>query len=38
VSMGFVKQHNLDLVLVDTTVAGLLTKMDAFKAPDKAVW
>ena len=38
VSMGFVKQHNLDLVLVDTTVAGLLSKMDAFKAPDKAVW
>jgi len=26
------------LVLVDTTVAGLLSKMDAFKAPDKAVW
>ena len=38
VSMGFVKQHNLDLVLVDTTVEGLLSKMDDFKAPDKAVW
>ena len=38
VVLGFVKQHNLDLVLVDTTVEGLLCKMDDFKAPDKAVW
>ena len=38
VVLGFVKQHNLDLVLVDTTVEGLLCKMDGFKAPDKAVW
>jgi len=38
VVLGFVKQHNLDLVLVDTSVEGLLCKMDDFKAPDKAVW
>ena len=38
VVLGFVKQHNLDLLLVDTTVEGLLCKMDDFKAPDKAVW
>ena len=38
VALGFVKQHNLDLMLVDATVSGLLEKMDAFKAPDKVVW
>ena len=38
VTLGFVKQHNLDLVLVDSSVPGLLSKMDAFKAPDKAIW
>jgi uncharacterized protein (TIGR00730 family) len=38
VTLGFVKQHNLDLVLVDSSVPGLLSKMDAFKAPDRAIW
>ena len=38
VALGFVKQHNLDLVIIDTTVAGLLSKMDGFKAPEKSVW
>jgi uncharacterized protein (TIGR00730 family) len=38
VTLGFVKQHNLDLMLVDSTVTGLLAKMDAFEAPEKTVW
>jgi hypothetical protein len=38
VTLGFVKQSNLDLVLVDVTVTGLLSQMDAFEAPEKAVW
>lgn len=38
VALGFVKQHNLDLMLVDTSVAGLLAQMDAFEAPETAVW
>lgn len=38
VTLGFVKQHNLDLVLVDTTVEGLLRKMKNFKAPEKVIW
>ena len=38
VALGFVKQHNLDLELIDTTVAGLISKMDGFKAPEKSVW
>jgi uncharacterized protein (TIGR00730 family) len=38
VLLGFVKQQNLDLVLVDNSIDGLLKKMDAFEAPDKTVW
>ncbi len=38
VLLGFVKQQNLDLLLLDKTVDGLLKKMDAFEAPDKTVW
>lgn len=38
VKLGFVKQQNLDLLLVDTTVDGLLLQMKKFKAPAKAIW
>ncbi|GER60852.1 TIGR00730 family Rossman fold protein [Patiriisocius marinus] len=38
VRLGFVKQHNLDLMLVDTTVEGLLAKMHDFEAPDEVLW
>ena len=38
VTLGFVKQQNLDLMLVDTDVDGLLLQMENFIAPEKAVW
>jgi uncharacterized protein (TIGR00730 family) len=38
VRLGFVKQHNLDLMLVDTSVCGLLNQMKNFKAPSEAGW
>lgn len=38
VKLGFVKQHNLDLLLVDTTVEGLIEQIHAFKAPEKVIW
>ena len=38
VSKGFLKRDNLDLLLVDTTVTGLLTKMDSFKPQPVPKW
>jgi hypothetical protein len=38
VTLGFVKQNSLDLLLIDHTVAGLLDKMDAFVAPETSIW
>ena len=38
VSKGFLKRDNLDLLLVDTTVTGLLTKMDSFKQQPVPKW
>lgn len=38
VTLGFVKQHNLDLLIVDTSVEGLLKQLDAFTPPQSVVW
>ena len=38
VQKGFLKQENYDLLLVDTTVAGLLEQMQDFKAPEIPKW
>ena len=38
VSKGFLKRDNLDLLLVDTTVTGLLTKMERFKPQPVPKW
>ena len=38
VSKGFLKRDNLDLLLLDTTVTGLLTKMERFKPQPVPKW
>ena len=38
VRKGFVSMKNYDLLLVDTTVSGLIKKMKDFKAPDIPHW
>lgn len=38
VAKGFLKQENLDAVLVDVTIEGLLEKMNAFKPFPKPKW
>lgn len=38
VSKGFLKQENYDLLLVATSVQGLLAKMSEFKAPAITKW
>ena len=37
VTLGFLRQQSLDLLLINNTVAGLLAKMDAFVAPEKSI-
>lgn len=38
VKRGFLKMENYELLLVDTSVEGLLYKMKTFKAPDVPKW
>lgn len=38
VKRGFLSMENYELLLVDTTPAGLLTKMEAFKPPQLPKW
>lgn len=38
VRKGFVSMSNYELLLVDTTIDGLLEKMEAFKAPEIPHW
>lgn len=38
VKRGFLKMENYELLLVDTTVEGLLAKMRSFKAPSIPKW
>ena len=38
VERGFLKQENLDVILVDTTIAGLLEKMISFKGAPVPKW
>lgn len=38
VKRGFLKMENYELLLVDTTVEGLISKMEDFKAPSVPKW
>lgn len=38
VDRGFLKQENLDVILVDTTITGLLKKMNSFKGSSVPKW
>jgi len=38
VAQGFVKQENYEMLLVDTTVSGLLDKMEKYSPPAKPQW
>ncbi len=38
VKRGFLKMENYELLLVDTTVEGLLKRMESFKAPQIPKW
>ena len=38
VERGFLKQANLEVILVDTTIDGLLEKMENFKITPQPKW